>query len=256
MAKPNYQRKAEVIANGDYQLYRYSMQAQYAFFRRKSLRKENPFKTVKDAIEYHNSKLQENPDNFKECERLDNARVQRVKRLRSRIRYMVENYECNFVTLTFSDETLNSTNADTRHRYVMRWLKDNFPCAVANVDYGAKNGREHYHAIVPVPKVNHETWQYGMLYGKTIPKGDKNNADKLSHYVAKLVNHAIKETTKGCRTIYSGVFGHVDLTVERTKTQNKEVLASQEENAQDNFMVLSDEDVTRLDDIFLKGFGV
>lgn len=207
MSKPNYVRKAEVIANGDYDMYRYSMQAQVAFFRNKPLRKGNPFRSVKDAIEYHNAKIKENPENAKECERLDNARVHRVMRLKSKIRYMIDNFGCCFVTLTFSDATLQSTSPDTRHQYVRKWLKENFCCGVANVDFGEKNGREHYHAIVPVERVSPASWSYGLIYGKTIPKGDRVNADKLSHYTAKLVNHAIKETTKGCRTIYSGKFG-------------------------------------------------
>lgn len=264
MSKANFLRKAEVLANGDYAMYRKALQAQNAFFRYQGRvpSSDNPFSSAKEAVEYCNQKLRENRENHIECERLENARLQRVVRLKKRIRYMVESFECCFVTLTFRDDVLSSTSAESRHKYVNRWLRDNFSCGVANVDFGGKNGREHYHAIVPVSRVNHDTWSYGALYGKTIKCGSRKDADKLSCYVAKLVNHAIKETTCGCRTIYSGVFGDLSKPLERSETQNKAVssfdaeivpLASSE--GSEGFMEISAEDIARLEDMFLLGHG-
>lgn len=261
MSNANFLRKAEVLANGDYDLYRKSLQTQIAFFRGGSVSMDNPFSTLKDAVNFHNQLLSEKPENFLECERLENARVQRVVRLKKRIRYMVENYDCCFVTLTFRDDVLVKTNADTRHRYVHRWLHDNFCCGVANVDFGAKNHREHYHAVVPVSRVQHDTWSYGALYGKSIPCGSRKDADKISCYVAKLVNHAIKETTCGCRTIYSGSFGDLSLPLERSKTRNKGISIKNGKSVYgwsandvhvdaDGFIVMSDEECARLEELF------
>ena len=68
------------------------------------------------------------------------------------IRYVSEmstTFECLYLlSLTFSDEILSSTSAETRQRYVRRWLNDNTVDYFACVDYGLENGREHYHAIV------------------------------------------------------------------------------------------------------------
>ena len=52
-----------------------------------------------------------------------------------------------FMTLTFNDKSLNNTNEDTRRQKVRRFLKSASGMYVANVDYGEKNEREHYHAV-------------------------------------------------------------------------------------------------------------
>ena len=56
-----------------------------------------------------------------------------------------------FCTLTFGPEILASTTAETRAIYVKRFLKATFGAYVANLDYGGKNGREHYHAVAFLP---------------------------------------------------------------------------------------------------------
>ena len=74
---------------------------------------------------------------------------------------------------------------------------------VANVDYGAKNHREHYHAVVMCDNIDHKSWRYGAINFKRINyDADIDTINKLSMYVAKLTNHAIKETCKRCYLIY------------------------------------------------------
>lgn len=71
------------------------------------------------------------------------------KRYRSHLRKMLFRYgELYLVSLTFRDDVFSSTDEKTRLKYVQRWCKeftlDYFGC----VDFGKKNGREHYHIIV------------------------------------------------------------------------------------------------------------
>ena len=140
---------------------------------------------------------------WKECERINRSYYYRVKRLKRNITAMLLKGTCFFITLTFTDETLASTTAETRRRYVTRFLKSQSDTYCANIDFGSKNNREHYHAIILSEKVDFTTWdKYGFSNGKKI-KNDCNDTVKLAKYISKLTNHAIKDTTKGSRAIYS-----------------------------------------------------
>lgn len=140
------------------------------------------------------------PDEYlDECKRLFNAERSRVGRLKKRITYML-NYSCIFLTFTFTDSVLKTCNQSTLHTYVVRALKTFSDYYVANIDFGKKNGRLHYHALVVADKVDYSIWTYGALNGKKVVN---KNSSALAKYIAKLTNHAIKETTKGSRIIYS-----------------------------------------------------
>ena len=116
---------------------------------------------------------------------------------------MIVNNNCLFLTLTFTDDVLNSTSFDTRKKYVLRFL-NNLKCAyVGNVDYGSQNGREHYHCVVSIDNVSCNDWLYGAINFKRIIN---KNSLALAKYVAKLTNHALKETTNNSRIIYSRKF--------------------------------------------------
>lgn len=139
---------------------------------------------------------------FDECVRINNSWYHRKKKLKNRIERMCLKYECTFLTLTFKDSVLNSTTAQTRRRYVVRFLKQ-YGCYVANIDYGSKNEREHYHAIINSREVNYTEWhKIGAIKGERI-RVDANSSIKLAKYINKLTNHAIKETNKRSVIIYS-----------------------------------------------------
>ena len=139
---------------------------------------------------------------YNECLKINAASYKRVKRLKTRIRSLLEK-PCIFLTLTFNDSTLADTDAKQRRVAVSRYLKS-FNCKyVANIDFGSKNHREHYHAIIQADRVNYKAWnKFGNINGEKIRN---NGADsvKLAKYVCKLTNHAIKETTKRSCLIYS-----------------------------------------------------
>ena len=114
---------------------------------------------------------------------------------------MLKNGECLFLTLTFTDEILGKTTEDTRRQAVRRYLKSFGVPYVANIDYGKKNGREHYHGVIQIPRIDYSAYTYGAINGERIRSVE--DYTKLSKYVAKLTNHAIKQTNKRQVIIYS-----------------------------------------------------
>ena len=152
------------------------------------------------------------PEDWKECIRIIHAHSERVSRLKDFIWDMVFNADCLFLTFTFKDEAMNNTSDATRRQAVRRYLTELNVPYVANIDFGAKKHREHYHAVVGIDKVDYHLWKYGALNGLHIRNDIKVDEDgsitsetleKLARYVAKLTNHAIKETTKRNAAIYS-----------------------------------------------------
>ena len=117
----------------------------------------------------------------------------RNQRLRKRISNIIE-CDSLFLTFTFTDDVLAKTNQDTRQQYVRRFLKSISENYVANIDFGGKFGREHFHAVCIVSeKVDYTSWKYGALNGERVRKNSSPLA--LAKYVNKLVYHATKETT-------------------------------------------------------------
>ena len=133
---------------------------------------------------------------------LNRASYQRTARLKERIREAVESGSAWFITITFNPETLSKTNEKTRRVYVSRWLKSLTPFYVANIDYGLKNEREHYHAVITSDKRPPKSWSYGFVDILKV-KTTETDTKRVSKYISKLTNHAIKNTTKSKRIIYS-----------------------------------------------------
>lgn len=122
----------------------------------------------------------------------------RTTRLRKRITYLLQQ-DCLFLTLTFKDEVFNSTNAQTRHKYVRRFLKTFNTHYCANIDYGSINEREHYHAIIQINHIDLNLYKYGFIFAQKI---NVKNELKLARYINKLTNHSLKDTTNK-KIIYS-----------------------------------------------------
>lgn len=142
---------------------------------------------------------------FKECFKINQASYKRTNRLKQRIESMLLDGACLFLTLTFNDDTLANTTPKERRVAVSRYLKT-FNCRyVANIDFGSKNHREHYHAVINCDNVNYALWRkYGNINGEKIRNKDiKSDKTKLAKYICKLSNHAIKETTNRSSLIYS-----------------------------------------------------
>lgn len=130
--------------------------------------------------------------NFQEDSKIISKAINNRKvakwRTKKYLNEMAESYDhLFFVTLTFDDETLNNTSEQTRHRYVSKYLKENVRCYYANVDYGSKNEREHYHAVVS-DRVDFTKWNYGSINAKQV----RRSTDGIATYMRKLTNHANK----------------------------------------------------------------
>lgn len=139
---------------------------------------------------------------LKVANNLNRASYYRTARLKERIREAVLSGSAWFITITFSPETLAKTNEKTRRVYVSRWLRSLTPFYVANIDYGLKNEREHYHAVITSDKRPPKSWSYGFVDILKV-KTTETDTKRVSKYISKLTNHAIKNTTKSKRIIYS-----------------------------------------------------
>lgn len=143
-----------------------------------------------------------------ECYKINHAEYERTKRLKERVGFMLVNGPCVFLTLTFTDNYLKNSTAKERRVAVVRYLKQ-FNCRyVANIDFGkdkTKTMREHYHALINCDKVDFTSWRkYGNINAEKVRlRSFDDDKTKLSKYIAKLSNHAIKETTKRGSLIYS-----------------------------------------------------
>ena len=139
---------------------------------------------------------------LKECERINHAWFERVKRLQDRIETILMSSPSSFITLTFTNKVLQETSAETRRRYVARWCKQYGVAYVGNIDFGKNTNREHYHVII-AKTIQDKNWPYGFMDIENINTDNTKSVICLSKYVSKLTNHAIKETTKRCCMIYS-----------------------------------------------------
>lgn len=113
-----------------------------------------------------------------------------------------KDYKIIFGTLTFSDKKLEKTSKETRRRYVQRFLKENeeIEYYIANIDYGEKNGREHYHFLAFTKEKIKTKWKYGLQKFLEI-KTTKIDVKRTTKYLVKLNNHSFKISTKLERTI-------------------------------------------------------
>ena len=230
MSKIDYNRKAELLSDTQF------MQAVRSILRTESaeyylhetgvvIPTKMTFDTSQDLRCFFNSTR---PEDLAEAEKIIKAEYRRTTRLKSRIELFLDQQESTtFLTLTFSDKTLQNTTPKTRRQFVVRYLKSQSDFYIANLDFGYENGREHYHAVI-LGKVDLKPWeQYGFIFAEkvgnrseltrsTIPNRYKELSEKearlkmrqdtekkLARYVAKLSNHAIKETTRRSCLIYS-----------------------------------------------------
>ena len=199
----DYTLKSVVLKNGIYKDYKDIQKAKYAYYRllKDGLIIKSRF-TYDYALQLEEYYHESQPIEYKEAERIYSATRSRNKRLNNYIKKMLNNGDCLFLTFTFNDSTLNTTSKDSRRQIVRRYLSNYKTDYVANIDYGKKNEREHYHAVIQCNKVDYSAYhKYGAIKGEII----KSTSDsiKLAKYINKLTNHAIKDTCKGCRLIYA-----------------------------------------------------
>lgn len=110
------------------------------------------------------------------------------------------NSDCIFLTLTFTNKTLESTSATTRRRYVRAYLNSLGCYFLGNIDFGERNHREHYHALVQASEIDYSAWhKFGAIKGKKC-NIDSSSKD-ITRYICKLSNHSIKTSTSNKRVL-------------------------------------------------------
>lgn len=215
--KPNYQLKSILIDSGLTATANKIRRMQYKYLYFENYHHKQYFDNINCIIKIN---FGDSLEYLKECDKINHATYQRKIRLEKRILGMLSCGKCYFLTLTFTDYVLNNTTQKQRREYVSKWLKKNYNQYVANIDFGGNyiyiddNGverkatnREHYHAVV----LYENSVDYrSFIIKKRINRVNSeyivwnNNTDnKLGQYLAKLTNHAIKESTKRCCYIYS-----------------------------------------------------
>lgn len=142
---------------------------------------------------------------YKDFER---AEQQQRNRYKERVLKMLKNdyFDTYFITITFNDRTLNQTSEKTRLRYIKRFMIQQFKTYILNIDYGAENNREHYHAtaVSKYKIICFDAWKkYGFLKAIRIYQSNtiKDTNDKAT--AEQLTAHAFKETTANAKIIYS-----------------------------------------------------
>ena len=211
--KPNYAFKAQVIEQGfcdiEKAISKVFYEAHIKRDRTKPIDEYEKIDELRTAETTQSFLLEYHEKEYIEATKINHAEYKKRKRLRDRIEEMVSENPCVFLTLTFSDETLQNTTYETRRRYVTRYCKEHGARYIANIDYGKENGREHYHVVLELPKVDLKKWTYGFPYAETVRNrrskdGSSADSKRIAKYVAKLTNHALKITGKRQAIIYGG----------------------------------------------------
>lgn len=199
MSKPNYELKAQLINSpimADYKLIKKNCSM---FINGIVGCSEEAYIQALELQAYHE---REHSEEFKECCRIENARYKKSVRVKKAIEDIVLNSDCLFLTLTFRDKYLYNSTMENRRKAVRDFL-NSFNCPyVANIDFGTKHEREHYHAVLSIERIDYSLWLYGAINGVKIRNGT-DDLTRISKYIAKLTNHAIKETTKNFHILYS-----------------------------------------------------
>lgn len=205
MSKIDYEYKAKVLESGICEIEKRISKTLYNEYVSKhygiNIENSNTY-SIEMAYQLIQYYMENYPNEFIEAKKINHATYERVKRLKNRMSKLLEK-PCLFLTLTFTNESLSNTSAETRRRYVTRYLGNFNTAFVGNKDFGKKNGREHYHAVIQADKIDYSLWTYGAIKGERVRLDKNSTKERLSKYIAKLTNHAIKETTKRSVLIYS-----------------------------------------------------
>lgn len=212
--------KAEVLKNGSYNYFIRIKSDLYNYFNNtvgNDSGSKFPIREYEERLE-NEFLLQYDRESFDLCLKLYNSSRQKVGRLKRKITYWLGIAPCYFLTITFEDSAFDNSTLKSRRSYVTRFLKSADCLYCANIDYGDKNGREHYHAVICyksqiqgkplysdgkfflLDTFLHDLWKYGFLSVQPLDFAE-STPKKVSKYIAKLSNHALKETALSQRML-------------------------------------------------------
>lgn len=150
-------------------------------------------------------------EEIQECENMRKCKQKQRKTIEKHMQFLFERAKNEqsrlfFATFDFNDDALIK-KADTRKQKVRRTLSNVADDYIMNIDYGEKKGREHYHAIVELPKNDSNFYlnEYGHIKHKIIDdlydfgnydleevRLDDIDKKRLARYMNKLVFHSVK----------------------------------------------------------------
>lgn len=144
----------------------------------------------------------------KDYEKLLNARIQKVGRIKKRLLYLLLRYNYVwFCTFTFSAKYINKSER-TKRDIIKQYLNSHDFKYILNIDYGKTTQRQHFHCILAT-NIDMDVNQFFQSFYKggyslSIPcKKGIDDLTRLTKYIDKLVNHCIKATTKKQRLVYN-----------------------------------------------------
>ena len=205
MKKIDYEKKAKLLSSKEYNDFKKfnrmanQYRLQYKYNDREIKVDEFQFEQLEEYFSYQ---TEHNLETLEEYYKLLHSQLERTLRLKKRITKILTTGPCLFLTLTFNEYSLEHNSAVSRRTAVRKYLKSFNAPYVGNIDFGKRNGREHYHAVIGIDKVDYSKWTYGAINGIKI-RNETDDLTRISKYIAKLTNHAIKETTKRSVIIYS-----------------------------------------------------
>ena len=171
-----------------------------------------------DVIEYNKKrkiafKNGEILDKNIEFERILSARYMKVSRLKKKIIYLMARYKyIYFCTFTFDEHYINKCERTQKDliKYSLYTFDDDIKF-VLNVDYGKKNERLHYHGIIATNLSydlrEHLKRVYPCMSSCDSVPISSDDVKRLSKYINKLTNHALKDSTKS-RRLLSNFLGY------------------------------------------------
>lgn len=170
-------------------------------------------KLLSDLIEYNKKRFyafkEQKPFEYNpQFEKLLNARIQKVGRIKKRLLYLLLRYKYIwFCTFTFSDKYINKSER-TKRDLIKSVLNTHDFKYILNIDYGKNTQRQHFHCIL-ASDIDMDVNQYFQNYylgGYSLSIQCKKGIDdltRLTKYIDKLVNHCIKATTRRQRLVYN-----------------------------------------------------
>lgn len=209
--------KQNVLQSGVYEFYKEFQHTAFLY---------DQDKVAKEVFDYYLEQYQALPiEQIQVCKSIYDSSRSRAKRLRHKIETWAKHGYVYFLTFTFKDSILTNTSADTKRQYVRRFLKSQDFVFCANQDFGGKFGREHYHAVIcskeKLPgtlKKSKDGWYldspifhrwndkigFVNVQGPILMTDEtKKDSLKVSKYVSKCSNHALKETAQRSSLVYS-----------------------------------------------------
>lgn len=170
-------------------------------------------KLLADLIEYNKKRFYafKNELPFEknlEYERLLNARIQKVGRIKKRLLYLLIRYKYIwFCTFTFSNKYINKSER-TKRDIIKAVLNTHDFKYILNIDYGKSTQRQHFHCILATDTYMDLNQYFQEFYsgGFSLSIQCKNGIDdfnRLTKYIDKLVNHCIKASTRRQRLVYN-----------------------------------------------------